>query len=295
MKRLTVLALLLVFAFDHTGCGSNAADTKLPVLVVVGLNDEAKIAQGPGVEVVLSAANGRLLRDRLKAYDRTKVRAVVSFGISGGLDPALQPGDLTLPTTVVSGTGTKWAVSAMILLCMKQKAEDGGISFVSGIEASTEELSDSSPEGRAALRMATGGDGVDMESHIAAEFAEAQGLPFAVIRAVADPYDFTLPPAALKPLNPDGTINLPAIVLSILQNPGQIPALMKLSDYYQASLRTLKAARQAIDLGELAASPAPVVGGLFVRGRYFKNKKLHATQSQGSLDRSFDGLTTRPL
>ena len=256
MKRLTVLALLAVFAFDHTGCGSNAADTKLPVLVVVGLNDEAKIAQGPGVEVVLSAANGRLLRDRLKAYDRTKVRAVVSFGISGGLDPALQPGDLTLPTTVVSGTGAKWAVSAMILLCLKQEAEDGGINFVSGIEVSTEELSDSSPEGRAALRKATGGDGVDMESHIAAQFAQAQGLPFAVIRAVADPYDFTLPPAALTPLNPDGTINLPGIVASILRNPGQIPALIKLSDYYQASLRTLKTARQAIDLGKLAVPRA---------------------------------------
>ncbi len=276
MKRLAVLALLLVFAFDHTGCGSNAADRKPPVLVVVGLSDEAKVAQGAGVEVVLSAANGRLLRERLKAYDHTKVSAVVSFGISGGLDPALQPGDLTLPTTVVSGKGAKWAVSEMILLCMKQKAEDGGIRFVSGIEASTEELSDSSPEGRAALRKATGGDSVDMESHIAAEFARARGLPFAVIRAVADPYDFTLPPAALTPLNPDGTINLPAIVASILQNPGQIPALMRLSEYYQASLRTLKTARQAIDLGELATPPAPVVGGRFVPGRYVKDRKIHA-------------------
>ena len=41
-------------------------------------------------------------------------------------------------------------------------------------------------ESNAELRLRTGADLVDTESHVAAEFAAAHNLPFAVLRAVSD-------------------------------------------------------------------------------------------------------------
>src|ERR1035437_1303617 len=141
MKRFTASALFLASVFGPVARPAAAADSRLPVVVV-------------------GAGNPDLLRSRLKEYDKTKVRAVVSFGISGGLDPALQPGDLTLPSVVVSGT-SKWTSDTALLSSMKRQADDAGIKAASGIEAATDELGDSSPADRAALRAATGADGVD--------------------------------------------------------------------------------------------------------------------------------------
>jgi nucleoside phosphorylase len=262
MKRFIASALILASAFGPGSRPAAAADSRLPVLVVVGMKDEADIAEGPGVTVVIGAGSPELLRSRLKEYDRTKVRAVISFGISGGLDPALKPGDLTLPSAVVSGAA-KWTPGAALLTWMKRQADDAGIKAASGIEAATDELGQSSPADRAALRAATGADGVDMESHIAAEFARAQGLSFAVVRAAADPYDFQLPPAALIPLLPDGTIDRQAVNSSIFAHPDQIGALTKLNGYYKRSLNTLRSAREAIDLGDLPSeNPAMRVAAL---------------------------------
>ncbi len=243
MKSLFV-ASLLIFS---SAVLALAADP-LPILVVVGMKDEADRATGDGVEVLVTASNPKQLRERLAQYDKTKVRAVVSFGISGGLAPDIQAGDLTLPTMIVNERG-RYAPDSALLAYLKQGADSAGIKYRSGIEAATDELSDSSPEGRAAIRAKTGADGVDMESGIAAEWARDQGLPFAAVRVAADPYDFTLPPAAQIPLLPDGTPNRPAIDESISQNPGQIGDLMKLQGYFQDAMRTLESAGKAMSIG----------------------------------------------
>ena len=51
---------------------------------------------------------------------------------------------------------------------------------------------------KAELRHATGAAGVDMESLIAGQYALEQRIPFAILRAVADPAERDLPPLVLK-------------------------------------------------------------------------------------------------
>ena len=72
------------------------------ILVVVGMEDERAIAAGDGVDVVVGAANAKRLRERLGNVDTATVDAVYSFGVAGGLDPALKPGDLRVSTRVVA-------------------------------------------------------------------------------------------------------------------------------------------------------------------------------------------------
>ncbi len=47
-----------------------------------------------------------------------------------------------------------------------------------------------------------------MESLIAGQYALKQRVPFAILRAVADPAERNLPPLALKAVAPDGGIKI---------------------------------------------------------------------------------------
>jgi len=77
------------------------------------------------------------------------------------------------------------------------------------------------------LHATTGALAVDMESHIAARVAARHGLPFAVVRAISDTADHTLPPAALVGMRPDGSMALGAVLASLARNPRQLPALIR--------------------------------------------------------------------
>jgi adenosylhomocysteine nucleosidase len=54
-------------------------------------------------------------------------------------------------------------------------------------------------------------------------------LQFAVLRAICDPAQRSLPPAALVALDARGTIRLARVLGSIAQRPWQIPALLRLA------------------------------------------------------------------
>ena len=68
---------------------------------------------------------------------------------------------------------------------------------------------------------------VDMESHVAARVARRHRLPFAAARVVSDPAHRTLPPAARVAMKPDGRVDLPAVMRSLLAHPAQLPALIR--------------------------------------------------------------------
>lgn len=79
---------------------------------------------------------------------------------------------------------------------------------------------------KAALLCATGADAVDLESAAALRAARRHGLPFAALRAVCDPAERDLPPAALAALDARGAIGLAAVLGSVLRQPGQIGDLI---------------------------------------------------------------------
>lgn len=93
--------------------------------------------------------------------------------------------------------------------------------------------------GKRRLWQETGASAVDLESGAVARVARRLGLPFAVLRAICDPAERSLPPAALIALNETGRIQILQVLASVAANPAQLPMLIALA-------RDAAAARQAL-------------------------------------------------
>jgi adenosylhomocysteine nucleosidase len=105
------------------------------------------------------------------------------------------------------------------------------------------------PAHKRSLRDATASVAVDMESHIAAAAAQAHGLPFAACRVIIDPAHRALPPAALVNLRPDGTPDVAAVLRSVIRQPGQLPALLRVAADARAAQLALRAGRRRLGAG----------------------------------------------
>src|SRR5271163_3626369 len=82
---------------------STPAAPAASVLIVSGLRREAAILAGAGRFAI--CGDGPTLRSRLAALTETHFGIVISWGVCGGLDPRLRPGDLLLGSEVVSEDG----------------------------------------------------------------------------------------------------------------------------------------------------------------------------------------------
>ena len=87
---------------------------------------------------------------------------------------------------------------------------------------------------------------VDMESHIAGAIAAAQGLPFAVCRAIVDPAWRTLPSAATAGLRDDGSTAIVPILRELLKQPSQLGPLLQVASDARAAKASLVEARRAL-------------------------------------------------
>ena len=186
---------------------------------VTGLAAEAKLLRGSGF---LVAAGGGLPEGAARAAEdllAQGARALVSFGLAGGLSPEVEPGTLLVPEVVLEGQ-RRYVCDAALITLLGGAA--GGAIFA-GREIAV------SPGDKAALFRKAKAVAVDLESGAVARVATARGIPFAVLRAVADPAGRHLPPAALIPLKDGGGINLAAIIRSVAASPGQIPELLGLA------------------------------------------------------------------
>ncbi len=125
--------------------------------------------------------------DAAERLARIGVSGLLSFGLAGGLDPALAPGDLPVPRTVLEGDAVFETDPAL-----RARLGPGAEAPLLGAQGVI-----SGAGYKAILFQATGACAVDLESGAVARVAARHGLPFAVLRAVCDPAERTLPPAAL--------------------------------------------------------------------------------------------------
>ena len=188
----------------------------MPIGVVVGLAAEARVAQGWGVPVEVGGGD-EAGAARAAARLAGAVRGLVSFGLAGGLDPALQAGDLVVPGRVVDGDAawrTDAWLSAALGGCTGHVLRGGGAVLATVAQ-------------KQAAR-AAGADAVDLESAAVARVAARHGLPFAVLRAVCDEAGRDLPLAALVALGPAGRIGGLRVLGAVARRPWEVPALIGL-------------------------------------------------------------------
>ena len=212
-------------------------DTR-PIIAVTCLSFEARVAAGPGISVLCGAAQRYV--DKLEAAAKQGGSGIISIGIAGGLAPGLAPGHWVVASGVVNGreryaTDTAW--SRRLLEALPNAA----FADISGVDAPVVAQSD-----KRALHESTGTVAVDMESHIAARIAVAHGLPFAACRVIIDPAERTLPPAALVGMRADGKADALAVLASLLRQPWQLFALMRVVADARAARSALFQGRRSL-------------------------------------------------
>jgi adenosylhomocysteine nucleosidase len=197
--------------------------------IVVGLAVEARIAQRSGCLVEIGGGTAEGAQAAAHRLIAQHVTVLVSFGLAGGLDPLLRPGDIIVPDAVVT-RGHCIATSAAF------NARFGGPTphWLLGADRIA-----ASSEDKRRMWLGTGCAAVDLESGAVALTADAEGIPFAVLRAICDPAGRDLPPAALAALDGRGAIGIARVIASVIAIPWQIPSLLALA-------RDATAARQAL-------------------------------------------------
>lgn len=206
-------------------------------VVVVGLKSEAALLP-PGVRRVVSGGDPA----RLASLWPGEATAVLSFGIAGGLAPAVATGELIVASALweageARAVDTAWSATLQARFGARP-----------GVLAASDVLLGSTAD-KAALHRASGALAVDMESGAAWRFAQARGLPFAALRAVADGPEDVLPKAAAVGLNPDGSPAPWRVLAALLRRPEDLPALLRLA-------RASAAAHAALRRALASAGPA---------------------------------------
>lgn len=186
------------------------------------------LAHGAGASLAAQAAQ--------TAVDRGPLRALISVGLCGGLEPELKTGDIVAATEVrlPAPNVTRYAVSA---------PADWPRPRVSGPVVCSPRVVCSAEQKRALH--STGAVAVEMESAGVAEVAVHAGVPFYCIKGVSDPAQETLPLDFNRYRDVKGNFLSGRIALAALLRPHRLPALARL----------LRASRQtSIKLGEFLAN-----------------------------------------
>jgi hopanoid-associated phosphorylase len=204
------------------------------VIAATGLAAEARIARR--AERVTAVAGGGDEAQLAVLIERSLgegARGIISFGIAGGLSPEVKSGTLVVGMSVLCG-GRSYPANAawsQRLAGMLEGAVGGAVVGSPGVITE--------PEAKAALYKATGAIAADMESQVVARIASARGMPFAVLRVVADTADQRLPPAAVNGLKPDGRPDIIGVLRSLASEPAQLPDLIRTAIGAQRAMRGL--------------------------------------------------------
>jgi adenosylhomocysteine nucleosidase len=204
---------------------------------VTGLTAEARWLRNAGFMIKVGGGTPYGAELAAEALAKDGAQGLISFGLAGGLKPGLVAGSIVVPTAVLEGNRVYPADYALL-------------SFLGGSTGAPiyagQKIAESAHDKALIYRRARP-DAIDLESGAVARVAQARGLPFAVLRAVADPWDADLPPAAMIALKDDGGLDLLGVARSIARRPWQIKGLLALG-------RAAKLARGAL-MGRLEKLP----------------------------------------
>ena len=195
---------------------------------------------GDGTLLVLSGIGPASAAEGARRLVLSGARALISWGVAGGLDPQLAAGALVLPEAVISPenrvfpTAREWRERVRAALATSHAVCGGRLL------TRAEPLASTAAKARAFRE--TAAVAVDMESSAVAEVAASQGLPFLAVRAIVDTADDVVPRAALVAASAvSGSVRLGRLLGALAGAPAELPALVRLARRYRAARRTLAA------------------------------------------------------
>ncbi len=217
----------------------DATDYDMSIIAAAGMDFEAKVARGHGVDVIYGQNRARY-REDLNARIDAGARGILSFGIAGGLAPHLKPGDVVVASAVITANGSyktcpTWTAALRLALPHADYRPAFGAVFPAITVLEKE-----------ALWTTTGSATVDLETRDVAEVATRRGVPFAVVRVVLDPAHRELPISALAGATDDGRTDALAVARALLRRPRDFGGLLRLANDSRAANRSLRQCREAL-------------------------------------------------
>ncbi len=197
--------------------------------IVVGLRAEARIARRLGFPVAIGGGTGAGAAIAARALADGGVTALVSFGLAGGLAPGLAAGTLLVPRAFLLD-GVRVPANPFL-------AENLGGTTCDLLLCGSSVIA--TAEDKTRVHRQTGATGVDLESAAVVRVARERGLAVAALRAICDPAERSLPPAAMVALSVKGGIKGGRVLRSLLRHPGQLPGLVALARDAAAARRAL--------------------------------------------------------
>jgi adenosylhomocysteine nucleosidase len=178
---------------------------------------------GDGALLVVSGMGGELAAVAAHRLAEAGVSALLSFGLAGGLDPALDAGRVVLPSEVISLGGARVATCAEWRGRMARTIAD------------LEPVAD-----KAMLFRETGAAAVDMESLAIARVAAVYDLPFLAVRVIVDGAAEALP-RAVAAAGRSGRLRILPLIGGLAAAPWDIAGLIRLARGYRTATRSLAA------------------------------------------------------
>ncbi len=181
-----------------------------------------------------SAAAGIAARTLVEAG----ATSLVSWGLAGGLDPALAAGSICLPILIVSQDGTTFSTDPRWR--DRLTAAAGTRHCIVGGKLLTSASAIQDVAGKAAAFRQTGAVAVDMESSGVAQVAATHNLPCIAVRVIVDTAADVLP-AAISAATRSGHVRLSRLISGLVGSPRDLVPLLRLAKRYRTAMRTLVA------------------------------------------------------
>jgi hopanoid-associated phosphorylase len=199
--------------------------------VITGTRREASclrsLLPSDHIDIACSGANAGRARDLAEKALSAGHTALLSFGVAGGLDPALVSGTLVLVDSVIGPDGVTSPTDQRWRSAIAHDLKEADIDFVTGAAVGADEAI-SHPDPKQRLFEGTRALCVDMESHAVMQVARARGVPWLAIRAIADSAKDSLPEIAMAAIDDGGGVRYGALASRLLRQPSEIGDLIGL-------------------------------------------------------------------
>jgi len=201
-----------------------------------------------GILVAVSGIGGTAAAAAARRLAEAGATSLVSWGVAGGLDPALGAGTICLPTLVIAADGSRLATDHHWRELVAAAIAARRVVVSGSLLTSLRSIDDVA--GKAAAFRETGAAAVDMESHAVAAVAASCKLPFIAIRVIVDTAHDALPDPVVA-ASSGGDVSSLRLVQELLRSPSSIAPLLRLALRYRAARGSLVAVARSGALAPL--------------------------------------------
>lgn len=222
--------MIAALASEGRALGPSMRRGGTPPLSELALLGDGSLLALSGIGPAAAAAAAQSLVD-------AGVSALMTFGLAGGLDPALKSGSVVIPCEVLSTEGTRYA--ACRAWRERVAAAVSPLCAVTGGNLLTSTHAIETPADKAAAFRNSGAAAVDMESAAVAEIAAKHNLPVIAVRVIADTAADMLPRAVVA-ASKAGRVQFARLIGGLILAPHEIASLIRLAQRYRIAMRSLR-------------------------------------------------------